>query len=182
MNEEMTTEMVQDLLFPKLLFHPHYVMKVMEYCRLASHTNPSEQEADHLEQIMVAAESDEMLNFWLIEVDHLLGQKMGLLDDSHRSSYANHLAWLREYLVPQIQDDLTHNRELQELLRRKECYEGPLDGVFGKDSLKAVEKFQQQEHLKVDGLIGLKTLFKLADTVEETTKLLTPRSEFSDWD
>jgi murein L,D-transpeptidase YcbB/YkuD len=181
MNEEMTKEMVQDLLFPKLLFRQQYHLKVMDYCRLSSSPNLSEEDADRLEAIMAEAESDEVLNFWLIEVDHILAHRLGLLDELHSASYANQQAWLREYLVPQIQEDLTHKRELQELLRRKECYEGPVDGVFGKDSLKAVEKFQEQERLKVDGVIGLKTIFKLADTAEEATKLLNARPESFDF-
>jgi murein L,D-transpeptidase YcbB/YkuD len=182
MNEEMTKEMVQALLFPKLLFRQQYHLKVMDYCRLSSSPNLSEEDADRLEAIMAEAESDEVLNFWLIEVDQILARKLGLLDAEHSASYADQQAWLREYLVPQIQEDLTHNRELQELLRRKKCYQGPVDGVFGKDSVKAVEKFQEQERLKVDGLVGLKTMIKLADTVEEAKKLFTNRLESFDFE
>lgn len=56
----------------------------LEYGTLAAQTNLSEQDADRLEQILTDAVEDEILDFWLTEVDRFLGHYFGLLEDKEQ--------------------------------------------------------------------------------------------------
>jgi hypothetical protein len=40
-------------------------------------------------------------------------------------------------------------------------YDGPIDGIFGRKTDKGVRQYQQNQHLKVDGIVGPKTWFAL---------------------
>ncbi|WP_088888840.1 peptidoglycan-binding domain-containing protein [Leptolyngbya ohadii] len=146
---------------------------LLEYMHLASRSNLSETEADRLEEILRKAESDEILNSWLNEVDYLLNQRLDLLNEQHIESYKDQQAWLREYLGSQKLKEFKLCRELQKRLKKKGCYDGPEDGVFGKDSQAAVEKFQQERQLNVDGKVGIATLMSLADSPKDIQKFIT---------
>lgn len=50
---------------------------------------------------------------------------------------------------------------LQKALDRRGCSPGPADGIFGRKTQAAVERFQKKAGLAVDGLIGPNTLGKL---------------------
>ncbi len=61
---------------------------------------------------------------------------------------------------------------LQTALQQLGYYEGKLDGIFGKGTLKAVKAFQKDQYMTVDGLAGWATQAKLTSltgaTFEET--------------
>lgn len=154
----------------------HYQGIVLEYCYLASLATLSEEQADYLDRILAEAETDEFLNFLLIEFDCIIAQKLNLLAAEHIHQYANQQAFLREHLVKLVSDDLAYYRELQKRLREKGCYQGPVDGVFGKDSRAAVERFQASIHLQANGVLTPETVLNLAPTAEAALKLSRPRS------
>lgn len=52
-------------------------------------------------------------------------------------------------------------RKVQEVLKAKGLYTGTVDGKFGASMEAAVKKFQQQNGLGADGVVGQKTLDKL---------------------
>ena len=47
--------------------------------------------------------------------------------------------------------------ELQKLLSQLGYYSGEIDGIFGKRTCLAVESFQRDNNLKVDGIVGVQT-------------------------
>ena len=52
-------------------------------------------------------------------------------------------------------------RKVQEILKTKGIYTGDADGKYGASTEAAVKKFQQQNGLGADGVVGQKTLDKL---------------------
>jgi murein L,D-transpeptidase YcbB/YkuD len=54
-------------------------------------------------------------------------------------------------------------KEIQTALRNAGYYNGPIDGVLGNRSREAVRKFQSDNGLKVDGLVGTQTKGLLID-------------------
>ncbi len=57
---------------------------------------------------------------------------------------------------PSIQD-------IQQALKNADLYEGKIDGILGPNTREAVEAFQSQNSLKVDGKVGPKTWQKLKE-------------------
>ncbi|MBM3248853.1 MAG: hypothetical protein FJZ10_05500 [Candidatus Omnitrophica bacterium] len=53
------------------------------------------------------------------------------------------------------------DKEIQAALKNAGLYNGSIDGVIGKRTKKAIEDFQSQNNLVVDGKVGLKTWDKL---------------------
>lgn len=149
---------------------------LLEYCYLASLPALSEEQADYLDRILAQAETDEFLNFLLIEFDSIIAKKLHLLNDQHLPRYEDQQAYLREHLIQLAPEELAYYRELQKLLQDKGCYRGPVDGVFGEDSRKAVEQFQEAAHLQVSGVLTPETVLKLAPTAEAALKLTRSRS------
>ena len=52
-------------------------------------------------------------------------------------------------------------RDIQQALKNGNFYHGKVDGVLGPKTKKAIEDFQAQNNLKVDGKVGLQTWQKL---------------------
>ena len=52
-------------------------------------------------------------------------------------------------------------KQIQTKLKNWGYYSGSIDGVFGSKTLQAVKKFQEKNGLKVDGIVGEKTLAAL---------------------
>ncbi len=48
-------------------------------------------------------------------------------------------------------------KEIQTILKKTGFYSGPIDGIFGPQSRKAIKAFQKAKGLQVDGLCGMKT-------------------------
>jgi hypothetical protein len=76
---------------------PEIMTLVLEYARLSALPSRSEQEDDHVEYILEVANSNKILDFWIVEVDHILGHYLGLLDEDDRESYRDQQALLRDY-------------------------------------------------------------------------------------
>jgi hypothetical protein len=71
---------------------------IREYYKIASLYDLKENESKRINEILEQATRDNLLDFWISEIDHLLGHRLGLLDDMKRKSYADQKAMLREYL------------------------------------------------------------------------------------
>ncbi|NJR70046.1 MAG: hypothetical protein HC771_16405 [Synechococcales cyanobacterium CRU_2_2] len=76
-------------------------MKIVhEYARITYRCNHprSEEEEELIDDILKMAETNGVLEFWLSEIDHILGHLQGNLDEDARESYKDQYAVLREYL------------------------------------------------------------------------------------
>lgn len=68
--------------------------------------------------------------------------------------------------------------DIQHRLQQLGYYQAPLDGVFGEETQKAVQRFQQHHGLPVDGVVGKNTHTKLhqvsftSDEIEMMAKLV----------
>jgi len=131
------------------------------YYRLSTQPELSDQDADFLDEILQQADFDASLNFFIGEIDYMIGLMTGLRDEAHIESYRDQKAWLREHLETLEPGQIEYHRELQKLLRKVGFYQGPVDGVAGKEFHQAVMKFQQSLALEEDGIVGPKTLTKL---------------------
>ncbi len=60
------------------------------------------------------------------------------------------LEWRRVLCKTNMGDDI--NKRIQQALKDAGVYNGPIDGAFGKGSMKAVERFQQENGLATGGL------------------------------
>lgn len=158
------------------LIAQNYQGIVLEYCFLSGLPTLTDEQADLLDRILAQAETDEILNFLLIEFDYLIAKKLNLLDDQHLPQYDNQQAYLREYLVQFTPEDPAYYRTLQKLLRDQGWYQGLLDGVFGEDSRQAIKHFQASVHLQSNGVLTLETVLKLAPTPEAALTLTRSRS------
>jgi murein L,D-transpeptidase YcbB/YkuD len=145
---------------------------LVDYFDLAARPSLSDEDADHLDEILEKAESDDILSFLLSEIDYVLAKQLHLFADQHTKKYADQQAWLREYLPQCNPESLECYRELQRLLQRRGFYNGPVDGVMGDHTRKAVEEFQKEESLTPDGFVGPKTVSKLAPTPDSFVRLL----------
>ena len=79
------------------------IQLALEYGKLTLHPNISEHEANRIEEIMALACDDPLLDFWLSEIDHCIGHRLGLLDGENLEIIRNQEALLREYLETLIQ-------------------------------------------------------------------------------
>jgi hypothetical protein len=119
-----------------------------EYYRLATYHELSDEDTDRLVAIYEQAEADPLLSFLINELDSILNQRLGLLDPKHQSSYEDQLAWLREHLQ-EIPYESESRKKMQTLLQELKYYSGPIDGVWGKRSEKAIHKLHQQAQLRL---------------------------------
>jgi len=62
---------------------------------------------------------------------------------------------------PSEVSDKPTNEQIQQVLKNAGLYAGSIDGVMGKKTKKAIEDFQSQNDLKVDGKVGPQTWGKL---------------------
>ncbi len=56
---------------------------------------------------------------------------------------------------------ISQNKEIQQKLKNLGYYTGSVDGVLGPQSIAAIKKFQRDNGLAVDGIVGAKTAAKL---------------------
>lgn len=64
------------------------------------------------------------------------------------------------------------NKEIQEIqnwLKANGYYNGKIDGIYGKKTVRGIKKFQKLNHLKADGIIGYKTWAKIGDYQQVTS-------------
>lgn len=72
---------------------------IFQYWELACLSHLSDKQQEQLAQILELATESEVLTFWIAEIDHIIGHKLGLLESEERISYQNQQAFLREYLM-----------------------------------------------------------------------------------
>jgi hypothetical protein len=77
---------------------PRLMEVVVEYARLNGSTRLDMEDQDLLDRILEAAQENELLDFWLSEVDHILSHQQGDLDEDAREFYKDQYAVLREYI------------------------------------------------------------------------------------
>lgn len=56
---------------------------------------------------------------------------------------------------------ISQNKEIQQKLKNLGYYSGSVDGILGPQSVAAIKKFQRDNGLAVDGIVGAKTAAKL---------------------
>ena len=56
---------------------------------------------------------------------------------------------------------ITQNKEIQQKLKDLGYYNGAIDGILGEGSIQAIKKFQKDNGLTADGIVGAKTAAKL---------------------
>lgn len=156
---------------------------VREYCGIASQKSLSDPDADRLAEILSLAEDNGCLEFWLNEADHFLAHELGLKTGktiypfetaNQKAALLEHLDfWERRYgeldksdeaaeLIEEIQEFIQSGScELQESLREKGFDPGPIDGVVGPRTQKAIIRFQKAFNLYVSGRIDEETQLAL---------------------
>jgi hypothetical protein len=131
-----------------------------EYCRLMMlaqlSSDETEEEVARLDEILALAEQDEQLQFLIGEADYILSSRTGLLNPDALKNYERQQAWLSEHLTVSAPDSDLY-RLLQRRLRELGLYQGPIDGVLGKRSQKAVSQLQKSHAMPADGIPTLQT-------------------------
>lgn len=145
---------------------------LQEYYLLGLKPNLDREEEDRIEKILQLAENDELLNSILIEIDDIIAQRKDLTSEEFYEEYRDQISWMKEYLIQnqhtndwiqQHNYDRERCKQVQALLIELGFYSGPQDGLLGRTTLAAIEKFQIQESLKVDGVPGDNTFSKLTN-------------------
>lgn len=129
-----------------------YISVLCEYSQLARKQDPDDEEEDRLMQIYDRAMSDPLLNFFIMLLDQILGEDLGLLDEDTTKRHEDQQAWLREHLEETVLDK-KYRLQIQKLLHDQRLYDGPIDGILGKRSCGAVAQFRKslQELLQKQG-------------------------------
>lgn len=163
------------LIDPNELKYKDYTPLLLVFQKLILLPLLTEGEADQLCAIYEQAEKDSMLNFLLIFVEHILNFQLGLFSDDAIKEYKNQLAWLSEHL-DQIPLKHENCKDFQQMLRDQGFYEGPIDGVLGDRSAKAIKQLNIEiQNLfskrglctqDADGMIG-EQLFKLLQALQQ---------------
>lgn len=141
-----------------------------EYYILELREELSEQEGKRLCEILKLAENDDFIDLMLSEIDYVIANRKGYLSDEYKQKYNNQISWLREYLIPDLRSEREKCTRLQNLLEKVGIYDGPKDGFFGDQTLRALESFQIREQLQVDGLNGPETKARLEKSAYEKEK------------
>jgi hypothetical protein len=138
---------------------------VQEYCHLATRPSLSEDESERMDNLLALAEQDGRLDFWINEADHFIDHAIGL--GSYSRVYAsvneNLKARLRELidltdparpedealeLIHELDESLTEGtRQVQRQLAKRGYDPGPVDGVAGPKTQRALRQFQQSQGL-----------------------------------
>ena len=61
----------------------------------------------------------------------------------------------------QMQPALERYKEIQQALADKGYFAGPVDGMWGPESVEALKRFQKEQNLDVDGKLGALSLMAL---------------------
>lgn len=78
--------------------NPEQINIIREYYKLRFLPALSDEQANHLGEIYQLCSQDDVINFYITEIDHSLGHKLGLLNKDCRFYYGNQQSLLREYL------------------------------------------------------------------------------------
>lgn len=136
---------------------------VREYCQLAVRPSLSNAESQRLDQLLAKAEVDGRLDFWINEADHFIDHAIGLGSATrvYASVNENLKSRLRELLdlthtahpgdkalelLEELDESLTEGtRQVQQQLAQRGYDPGPVDGVAGPKTQRALRNFQQSQ-------------------------------------
>ncbi|MGB3201762.1 MAG: peptidoglycan-binding domain-containing protein [Nodosilinea sp.] len=142
--------------------NPDCLALVREYCRLAVRPSLSHTDSQRLDQLLAKAETDGRLDFWISEADHFIDHAVGLGSATrvYASVNENLKSRLRELLdlthtnpgdkalelLEELDESLTEGtRQVQQQLAQRGYDPGPVDGVAGPKTQRALRKFQQSQ-------------------------------------
>ena len=140
------------------------VALVQEYCRLAVRPSLSDAESQRLDELLALAEDDGRLDFWINEADHFIDHAIGLGSATrvYASVNENLKARLRELLdltqtanpgdkalelLEELDESLAEGaRQVQQQLAKRGYDPGPVDGVAGPKTQRALRDFQRSKN------------------------------------
>lgn len=131
-----------------------YAKLLSDYQEIALTHELTDADSVRLEAIYAEAESHPMLNFLMTEIDQNLNRQLGLLDDGDIEAYKDQQAWLREHLE-QMPFDYEYRQDFQRLLAEEGFYKGPIDGVLGPRSAKAMKRM----NIRIQELLSQKGFY-----------------------
>ncbi|MGB3204073.1 MAG: tetratricopeptide repeat protein [Crinalium sp.] len=102
---------------------------IKEYAKLASRTELSDSEAERIGEILELSESDEVLSFFINEIDHLNFQELNLLSKDNISKYENQIARILELIECKPEQQ-----------KMDDCYTGTLDSQLKISNVKQIQK------------------------------------------
>lgn len=123
-----------------------YHHEIRRYCTLKLQPCLTEAEADWIDALLEKAESDAHLCFLIDEADHIAAHQLGLVDAQFVQEQQQKLRttldrdWT-DRLLNEIKD---RSRKVQEYLKHKGVYDGPIDGVLGPISCNAARVLEQR--------------------------------------
>ncbi|MEM6253854.1 MAG: peptidoglycan-binding domain-containing protein [Cyanobacteria bacterium P01_D01_bin.156] len=127
-----------------------YREEILIYCQLSMQPQLSSQDAERLDAILAAAETDTLLSFLLDEADHMVAHLQNFIDDGEITEQQQKLqtclddVWLNQALQDldsRLQTSQCKN--LQMVLKEAGFYQGTIDGVMGGATRYAMEAFYQ---------------------------------------
>jgi murein L,D-transpeptidase YcbB/YkuD len=166
----------------RLLTDEDVINIVKEYCDIASLKSLSKHHEDRMVEILEMAEGNGALDFWLNEADHFMDHELNLETgqtlypvDTERlmikikrelQNSSQKSPNIREYADETGIDDFfksgaQEGKNLQESLKDRGLYQGPIDGLIGHRTKKAIKDFQKENNLVPDGKIDNLTLLVL---------------------
>ena len=136
---------------------------VREYCHLAARPSLTDAESHRLDELLARAEGDGRLDFWINEADHFIDHAIGLgsatrvyasvnenlksrlrelLDLSHTANPGDKALELLEELDESLAEG---TRQVQQQLAKRGYDPGPVDGVAGPKTQRALRNFQNSQ-------------------------------------
>ncbi|HZG38783.1 MAG TPA: peptidoglycan-binding domain-containing protein [Nodosilinea sp.] len=136
---------------------------VREYCHLAARPSLTDAESHRLDELLARAEVDGRLDFWINEADHFIDHAIGLgsatrvyasvnenlksrlrelLDLSHTANPGDKALELLEELDESLAEG---TRQVQQQLAKRGYDPGPVDGVAGPKTQRALRNFQNSQ-------------------------------------
>jgi murein L,D-transpeptidase YcbB/YkuD len=95
----------------------------------------------------------------IIELKTQLQQKDDRINTLQEELYSKHVK--SSYKQEVYEDVRLTKRNIQLALQKANFYKGPIDGIIGPTSKKAIKDFQKANGLKEDGVVGKATWLKL---------------------
>lgn len=146
-----------DYLNPWLEILVHREDELQHYLELGvQKTLNKEKDIDFIANILEEAESNTALASILAQIDDLISSELPG-EVKSLEAYQHKRPWLSEYLICSDQE---FNLLLQERLSFRKLYDGPIDGIYGKYTKEAVDKFKKIEGIDEPEL-GPKTIDKI---------------------
>ena len=136
---------------------------IREYCHLAARPSLTDAESHRLDELLARAEVDGRLDFWINEADHFIDHAIGLgsatrvyasvnenlksrlrelLDLSHTANSGDKALELLEELDESLAEG---TRQVQKQLAKRGYDPGPVDGVAGPKTQRALRNFQNSQ-------------------------------------